>query len=177
MKTYKQLNRQLTKLINEAQKYNSKGTSLNQIAAGFKKIDWKPGTYNLDYGGGKYEKATLWLLEQGVTNLVYDEYNRSPEHNKEVLSFADEYAESTTCFNVLNVIKEKKYRKQVIKNCKRKNTKAIYFSVYEGDKSGEGRQTRNNDYQNNKRLSEYLDEVKSVYSSATMKKGMIIVNL
>jgi hypothetical protein len=165
----------MTKTYNQflsEQEYTSKGTSRNQIAAGFKKIDWIPGTTNLDYGGGKYEKATMWLLEQGVNNLVYDKFNRSDEHNEMALEFAKS-STTTTCFNVLNVIKEREHRKQVIKECKRENTKTIYFSVYNGDMSGEGTPTRGNSWQNNKPLKYYLDEVKEIYPSAEIVKGMI----
>ena len=171
MKTFKQH-------LKEKQEYQSDETSQHQIAAGFKKIDWKPGQVNLDYGGGKYEKATMWLLEQGVTNLVYDPFNRPAAHNKTVLELADD-AETTTCFNVLNVIKEEKIRKKVIKECKRKNTKVIYFTVYEGNKSGEGAPSRGKKraWQNNMPLKDYLEEVKSVFSSSKIAKGMIITNV
>lgn len=164
--------------LKEKQEYTSDETSQHQIAAGFKKIKWKPGAINLDYGGGKYEKATMWLLEQGVTNLVYDPFNRSAAHNKTVLELAKD-AETTTCFNVLNVIKEEKIRKKVIKECKRKSTKIIYFAVYEGNKSGEGAPSKGKkrSWQNNKVLKEYLEEVKSVFPSSKVSKGMIITNV
>lgn len=168
----------LKQFLNEKQEYDSSETSQNQQAAGFKKISWKPGTVNLDYGGGKYEKATTWLLEQGVTNLVYDKFNRPAAHNKMVLELAKE-AETTTCFNVLNVIKEEKYRKQVIKECKRQKTKTVYFTVYEGNKSGEGGASKGKKsaWQNNMKLREYLDEVKSVFPASKVSKGMIIANV
>ena len=171
MKSYKQH-------LKEKQEYTSDETSQNQQAAGFKKISWKPGSVNLDYGGGKYEKATNYLLEQGVTNLVYDKFNRPAAHNKMVLVLAKE-AETTTCFNVLNVIKEESFRKKVIKECKRKKTKVIYFTVYEGNKSGEGAASKGKkrSWQNNMKLRDYLDEVKAVFPSCKVSKGMIIANV
>lgn len=171
MKSYKQF-------LKEKQEFASDETSQHQRAAGFRKISWKPGDINLDYGGGKYEKATMWLLEQGVTNLVYDPFNRSAAHNKTVLELAKD-AETTTCFNVLNVIKEDKIRKKVIKECKRKNTKTIYFSVWEGNKSSEGAPSKGKkrSWQNNRPLKEYLEEVKAVFPSSKIAKGMIITNV
>jgi len=172
MKTYKQL-------VNEIkQEYPSDETSINQVAAGFKKIKWNRGDVNLDYGGGKFETATDWLWEQGVVNLVYDKFNRSDAHNQKILEMAKD-ATTTTCFNVLNVIKEPEIRKQVIKECRRENTKFIFFSVYEGKGTGEGAASkgRKRAWQNNMKLADYLDEIKAVYPSAKKEKGMIVVRL
>ena len=68
---------------------NSAATSVNHIPAGFKKIvkDRYKGI-NLDWGGGKYDKGTKYLNQWGIINLVYDPYNRSEEHNQEMLAFA-----------------------------------------------------------------------------------------
>jgi len=163
--------------INEVkQKYRSGKTSRNQLAGGFSKIDWKPGDVNLDYGGGKYEKSTLWMLEKGCTNLVFDIVNRTEEHNKMVLELAKK-AETTTCFNVLNVIMEPEVRKIVIKECKRETTKRIYFTVYEGEgkKKGTGvGEKTSQGWQNYKRLVDYLPEVQAVYPSSKITKGMIV---
>lgn len=41
---------------------------------------------NRDYGGGKFDNATEYLAEMNVTNLVYDSFNRSSDHNKMVLA-------------------------------------------------------------------------------------------
>lgn len=158
-------------------KEGSPNTSVNQIAGGFKKVNWVLHTVNLDVGGGKYEKATEYLLnEHDVTNLVYDPYNRSETHNKEVLKQADEAATTTTIFNVLNVIPEEKDRVKLIGLAKRKNTKTIYISVYERDGNGIGVETSKG-WQNNKKLRDYLPEVQKVYPDAEVQKGLIVISL
>lgn len=75
------------------------------------------GHINLDWGGGKYEKATEWLRDRGVTNLVYDPYNRSPEHNHEVLTTCRRKAgaDSGTLCNVLCVIPEVEDRIEAVR--------------------------------------------------------------
>ena len=150
-------------------------TSRNQVAAGFKKINWENVKYNFDLGGGKYDKATNWLKKhRGIINYVYDPFNRTKEHN-EIALIKSDLCETTTIFNVLNVIPSKKERKEILLLAKRKNTKFIYISVYEGDKTGIGKKTRDG-WQNNKRLKEYLPEIKKIYPSAYIKKNLIIIN-
>jgi hypothetical protein len=50
----------------------------------------------------------------------------------------------------------------------------VFISVYEGSKTGIGRQTKKDCWQNNKRLAEYLPLVKKVFSNAQIKYNMII---
>ena len=154
----------------------SKHTSRNQIAAGFKKVNWNGITSNFDLGGGKYNKSTNWLKKhRGVINFVYDPYNRSQEYNDFTYT-SSKLSESTTIFNVLNVIPTRKERKEILEFAKRENTKYIFITVYEGDKSGCGNFTRDG-WQNNKRLKDYLPEVKKIYSQAYIAKNMIIINI
>ena len=151
-------------------------TSRNQLAGGFKKINWAGVHYNFDFGGGKYDKATDWLKnEHNVINLVFDPYNRSYSHNTMILDYADK-AEITTLFNVLNVIPIKQERSNIIKKLKHKKTKRIFITVYEKNKTGEGEETRDG-WQNNMRLKEYLPEVQKIYPNPYINKGMIIINL
>lgn len=151
-------------------------TSRNQIAAGFKKIDWTGVTYNFDFGGGKYDKATDWLEnEHTIINLVFDPYNRSYSFNSTVLVYADK-AETTTLFNVLNIISVKQERINILKKLKRKKTKRIFITVYEKNKTGKGEETRDG-WQNNMRLKDYLPEVQEIYPGAYIKWGMIIINI
>ena len=52
----------------------------------------------------------------------------------------------------------------------------VYITVYEGDRSGVGRQTGKDQWQNNRPLRDYLDEVLAVFPNATLYKGMIVAN-
>ena len=94
------------------QEYTSAKSSIKQIPAGFKIVDkyfgWKSNTVNLDIGGGKYDLMTEALKEKGVTNLVYDPFNRDLTHNMKILcTLEDSSVDTVTMFNVLNVIKER----------------------------------------------------------------------
>jgi len=155
---------------------HSRKTSRNQVAAGFKKANWEGITSNFDLGGGKYDKATNWLKKhRGVINFVYDPYNRSQEYNDFTYA-SSKLSESTTIFNVLNVIPSRKERKEILEFAKRENTKKIFITVYEGNKSGRGEVTRDG-WQNNKRLKDYLPEIKKIYPQAYISKNMIIINI
>ena len=125
------------------QQYSSAATSINssKLPAVFKMVDFERGSVNLDYGGGKFDNAAEYLSSQyGATNLVYDKYNRTSEHNREVLSLVRKNggADTVTCSNVLNVIAEEPERLAVLRNCKRflKPGGKCYITVYEGNGSG-----------------------------------------
>lgn len=173
------------------QEITSAKTSRNQVAKGHKAIDWKPGMINLDFGGGKWDSATDWLFtEHKVINLVYDPYNRSEEHNDEVLSVIS-YCDTITCHNLLNVI-ENEFLNTVIKGIAQicysdrvfsehiKNlegvdakNRTVYISVYEGNRTGKGDTTRDG-YQRNEKLSEYISRLSEVFQSVE-KKGKLII--
>lgn len=151
-------------------------TSRNQLSQGMKYIDWAGVDYNFDLGGGKYEKNTEWLLkERNVINLVYDPYNRSRDYNRLSLGMAC-LSTTTTIFNVLCVIPEHEMRMKVLRFGKREKTKHIYITVYHGDSSGIGKETRFG-WQANRTLKSFLPEVQEVYPQAYIKRRMIIVDL
>lgn len=162
------------------QEFTSKNTSVNnnKLPAIFARIDFKPGTINLDYGGGKFDNATEKLAERDVVNLIYDKYNRTPEWNRKVIKQvrANGGADTATCCNVLNVIKEPEERLNVIRNISRllKTGGTAYFYFYKGDNNGVGRQTGKDSYQLNRKNEEYLDEIKQVFPNAKPKGGMIV---
>lgn len=165
MKTYKQL-------INEY-KEGSPDTSTNQIAGALKKINWKPGTINLDFGGGKYETSTDYLRKNhDVINHVYDPYNRSGQHNRQTW-VNTKYAPTTTIMNVLNVVAEKEERQAIIKKAKRPGTKTMYITVYEKRGDGKGEETSKG-WQNNMKTEAYMEEIKEIFPQAK-RKGKIIV--
>lgn len=161
------------------QKYTSANTSINssKLPAIFKLVKFEPNTINLDYGGGKFDNATEWLKEQNVTNLIYDPYNRSSEHNKQVIDKIKENggADSVTCSNVLNVIAEPEARQTVLNNIHNlvKSGAPVYITIYEGNKSGTGGATKSG-YQLNKNTNDYLEEIKSIFSNVTRKGKLII---
>ena len=134
------------------------------------------GTANLDYGGGKYDKGTEFLRTRGVENHVFDPFNRTREHNDAVLGkFKDKAADSATVANVLNVIKEPMLRAVAIRHSSAhvRDGGKIHFSVYAGDRSGKGEQTRDG-WQNNMPLRDYLAEVRAVHPDADIYGNAIV---
>jgi hypothetical protein len=157
------------------QKISSAGTSLRQVPAVFKAIPWKKGTLNADIGGGKYDEFTNALQGVGVENVIYDPYNRSKEFNQAAMERIAGNADTATISNVLNVIAEPAARDQVIRQAADaiKPDGEAYFSVYDGDKSGKGKETPRG-YQLNRKLSDYIDEIEKHFGSVT-KKGNILI--
>lgn len=164
---------------NVDQEFTSENTSINsnKLPAIFHLVDFKPGTMNLDYGGGKFDNATEYLAELNVTNLVYDPFNRSADHNKMVLSEirSNGGADTATCSNVLNVIKEPEVRINVLKNIAKlvKSSGTVYITVYEGSGSNEGAPTKSG-YQLNRKTADYVEEIESVFSDVK-RRGKLIV--
>lgn len=176
----------LEDLIQEfEQEYDSSVTSINSaklptIFSLVQKLGgFKQGSLNLDYGGGRWNNAAQYLKDYDVLNLVYDPFNRSKEHNKDVIDFVKKNggADTVTCSNVLNVIKEPENRLSVIKNCDRlvKSGGTVYFTVYEGSGSGEGKaDDKRKSYQTNMKTKDYQEELEQVFGSVTRKGKLFI---
>lgn len=161
------------------QEYTSAKTSINsgKLPAIFKMVDFKSGTINLDYGGGKWDNVEQVLAVKKVRNLVYDPYNRSAEHNAAVIKRVKQNggADTITCSNVLNVIKEQNVRQVVIKNIYNllKKDGEAYFTVYEGRADNvEGPTSAG--YQLNKPTKDYIAEIKEIFPNVS-RKGKLIV--
>ena len=161
------------------QEFTSENTSINsnKLPAIFKMINLPQGSINLDFGGGRFDNVAEYLEPLGVINLVYDPYNRSAEHNQEVINTLKEAggADSATCSNVLNVIKEPEARLNVLKNISKlvKPGGDVYITVYEGTGKGNEGQTKSG-YQLNRKTADYLEEVQQVFPNAE-RKGKLIV--
>lgn len=176
----------LEDLIQEfEQEYDSSVTSINSaklptIFSLVQKLGgFKQGTMNLDFGGGKFDNVAQYLKDYDVLNLVYDPFNRSKEHNKDVIDFVKKNggADTVTCSNVLNVIKEPENRLSVIKNCDRlvKSGGTVYFTVYEGSGSGEGKANdKRKSYQTNMKTEDYQEELEQVFGSV-VRKGKLFI--
>jgi N12 class adenine-specific DNA methylase len=162
----------------EQQEYKSAGTSLNQIPAMFKRIPWKQGTKNIDIGGGKYNTATEYLRNQhDVENIVFDPYNRTKAENEKAMEAIRGKADTVTVANVLNVIKESAWRRNVILQAAKalKKDGTAYFQIYEGNKSGVGNATqKQQSYQNNMKASEYVGEIQDYFKDVDRKGNVII---
>lgn len=161
------------------QEYDSAATSINstKLPAIYRMIKLQPGTVGVDFGGGRFDNAVEYLRDQDVTLCVYDPYNRSAEHNREVLRTlrANGGADFAVNSNVLNVIKEHEARKGVLENIKKitKSGAPIYITVYEGRGDAKEGVTKSG-YQLNRKTADYLEEIQEVFPDAT-RKGKLIV--
>jgi hypothetical protein len=164
------------------QKYSSAKTSLKQVPAGIKIVDqrfgWQANTINFDIGGGKYDLMTKKLLEKNVTNLVFDPYNRSQEHNEQILSICRRFlADTVTIFNVLNVIEEYDIQIAVLNLALEmlKDGGMLYVRSTYMNPKGKSGVTKSGTFQHHKTQKEYLEIVKQVFPKAELKYGIIYV--
>lgn len=159
------------------QTITSEKTSGNRLARGFKLITWGSQTYNFDLGGGKYNKGTEYLANLGVTNMVYDPFNRTERENELALALAGQYA-SVTCFNVLNVIREDEEKLKVIALAYRmlmRNSLA-FFQVWEGDKTEIGKRTTKG-WQENKLSRSYMGLIREHFPRVFIYGKLIVASL
>lgn len=161
------------------QEYDSAATSINsnKLPAIYRMVSFNEGDVVVDFGGGKFDNAVEYIKDKGATLVVYDPYNRSAEHNREVLKILRENggADAAVNSNVLNVIKEPEARKNVLENIARitKPGAPIYITVYEGKGNGQEGPTKSG-YQLNRKTADYLEEVQEVFPDA-IRKGKLII--
>lgn len=139
---------------------------------------WNFNTFNLDIGGGPYDLMTEAMAERYITNLVFDPHNRTPEHNGAVLSIVRKMngTHTVTVSNVLNVIEDDDAVALVILQAhigvRRGGT--AYFTFYEGNRSGTGRETIMG-WQRNTRFKDYLPLINDVFHEENVsRRGPVI---
>lgn len=142
------------------QTYTSRQTSINSRKAPAvysmkKAVEIMTGKQVIDIGGGRYDTATEAAKAYKAAVVIYDPYNRSPEHNREALAGAYDVA---VISNVLNVIDNPAARADVVKLAAEKAA-VVLVTVYEGDKSGTGRQTAPDCWQENRPTADYIAEI------------------
>lgn len=170
------------------QEFTSRDTAINgpqgKLPAIFKLISIPEGALVLDYGGGKPAAeaiAQTYLDQFNATEALYDPFNQTPAHNKEVVKLCKSNggADIAVCSNVLNVIKERDVRINVLNNIRKlvSPSGTVYITVYEGSGSGQGSATqKNTSYQNNRKTASYLEEVQEVFPDAKRRGKLIIAH-
>lgn len=175
-------NKKPTPHLEESQRFSSAATSINRskLPKGYstvgKHFGWKQGTIHLDIGGGRFDNAIEHLAKHGVNAHVYDPFNRTPEHNATALANAGHgNADTVSLFNVLNVIEEPDQHINALHLAHQslKPNGKLFIGVYEGDKSGKGKQTGKDSYQRNEATASYLPTVQQVFPNAILHKGII----
>lgn len=158
------------------QTISSANTSINRrLPALFGKLpDNIRNCQMLDYGCGKYpEYVRKWAEERGISLTSYDKYNYPcdnwyREHGYDVVTLS----------NVLNVVNSWRIRWDIIQDCFDclRDGGQLYITVYEGDRTGTGRRTKSDCWQENRRLKDYLFEVGRIFGQGNAKihNGTII---
>ena len=154
------------------QTITSKETSLNQLPRVYKtkvfKELSKDVTTIFDLGCGKYNKAKKFCESLGLTYLGYDKYNRSSEENQKALEGLKKAKKVLSiCSNVLNVINDDETIRTIVHQLE--NSQKALVTVYEGNKSGQGKATTKG-FQRNLKTKEYL----KFFNNATVKENVII---
>lgn len=136
-------------------KYTSKNTSVNskRVPKGLSLL--YPYGNVLDYGCGKYWKINKkYVEERGATYTPYDPYNI--DNNINLYEHKGKF-DTIYCTNVLNVLSDAYEIIEIIEeiaNLLKTNGIAI-FTVYEGDKTGIGKETKKDCWQRNMKTKSY----------------------
>lgn len=136
-------------------KYTSKNTSINAKRAPKGLSLLYPYGNVLDYGCGKYWKLNKkYVEERGATYTPYDPYNI--ENNIDLDKYEGAF-DTIYCTNVLNVIYDSYDLIKVIENIAKllKVNGMAIFTVYEGDKTGNGKETMKDCWQRNMKTKSY----------------------
>lgn len=158
------------------QTFTSANTSINstKLPSVYSKIDLKAAWYEgmelfADYGCGKFNNAKDFIQDFGFEWLGYDKFNRTEEENTASLERLHyRAADLMVCSNVLNVIDNDSVIAEIARYIL-DHSLCYFVTVYEGDKSGNGRPTKDDCYQRNERIQEYLKH----FPNAVIRKGVI----
>ena len=163
------------------QTFTSSATSINRtkLPAVYGKTCFSSAVV-LDYGCGKYtDHIRDCLRMQGCVMLPYDPFNQPVHVNLISMNYVDRCKKEhvpvdVVCSNVLNVIDSDGEVSRIchcLEGIATATGGTAYITVYEGDRSGVGRQTGKDQYQRNENLRDYL----RFFHRATIRNGMIIV--
>lgn len=163
------------------QGFTSSATSVNKtkLPAVYKKAPLSAPIV-FDYGAGKYtEHIEEFVKAPHRVYLPYDPYNLSETVNKFSVTMVlyamhVRYPVDTVCSNVLNVIDNDETVQSIAKHIEEISSSTGghgYVTVYEGNRSGIGKQTGKDSYQRNEPLRNYL----RFFTKAKIQNGMIVV--
>lgn len=158
----------------------SRNTSVNKdkIPAIYSKlVNGVYGTHIFDVGCGRW---TSHIKKFAKENAMcehwhgFDPFNQTKEHNERVTAIAlnEKYFEnhpnvfiSSNVLNVINSgIRQREYLASIFRMMK--DCDECYITVYEGNKSGIGKLTKRDCWQENKKLIEYFELVNAAYRDA-----------
>ena len=161
--------------LNEKQNISGGGTIIKgQVPATYKdKANFNFAGYDiLDYGcgtgtGKEYIKAHN--KEERFAGTKVFNYEPFPEfHVDEIQKFVNSKnpKKMICCNNVLNVIDDDltDILTEIKKVAKRADVSEIIFKIYQGNKSGKGKQTGKDSYQRNEKTADYIPKIRKVFT-------------
>lgn len=165
-----------------AQTFTSSATSINKerLPAVYRKADFSASLV-MDYGCGKYtDHIKQYVNGQHRAFLPFDPYNQPDDRNAATATLVcnamyRQFPVDVVCSNVLNVIDDDDEVRKVahhVEEITARSGGTGFVTVYEGDRSGIGRQTGKDQYQRNEPLRNYL----RFFTHATIRNGMIVVS-
>ena len=163
------------------QSYTGRNTSINakKLPAVYRKFLFD-GRVVLDYGCGRYTDHIRKSFADGTEYLPYDPFNQPAEINANSMDRVTELCAKhipidVVCSNVLNVIDDDEEIAKIasfIKKICYTSGGCGYVTVYEGDKSGVGKQTGADQYQRNEPIGNYRNKY---FPSSVIKRGTILI--
>lgn len=160
----------------------SKNTALNQVASTF------TGKFNfdncliLDYGCGKgMSKAYCETHYNNCKVFLYDPFHGFDETYEFCEGCAKSDKNIITCNNVLNVLQDYILESAIthIAVIANRHKCDVIFKIYEGDKSGKGKESKKDCYQRNEKTESYIDLIKAImnigYHYDIKKTGQYII--
>ena len=128
----------------------------------------------IDFGSGKYTKHLAdFTHAQGGTMMFYDPYNQPASVNAATLLHRNR-STYCLCSNVLNVIDSDDGVRDAIRTAVSLGNGTAYFSVYEGNGTGIGIESKTDCWQRNQKLREYRGFCDKEHD-VTFRNGVMIV--
>lgn len=147
----------------------SQNTSISSINRVYKEIidRYPKGTRILDYGCGRYDNNKNWAEEHGFEWFGYDPGWKTEEENKAALNCKPDIIIYS---NVLNVVDDE-LMFEILLHIDKFNV-PVYYTIYEGNKSGIKKETIKG-YQRNERTDDYIGLFEMLYEKVS-KTGNIV---
>lgn len=166
-----------------SQTRTSAATSINRnrLPAVYGRFQFAPGSVVFDYGCGRYTDHIRKALP-GCNYLPFDPYNQPDAVNENsraalyLLTLLHRCPVTVVCSNVLNVIDDAETLQAIADKLTEIATTTggrALVTVYEGDRTGHGRETGPDQYQRNERTRDYLHLFPA--GRARIEKNTIII--
>lgn len=156
----------------QTQTYTSAATSINSVKlpAVYSRVELFPGESVLDYGCGRYVNHLQNFVNcRGCGWKGYDPFN----YPTEIPGY--EHFDVVICSNVLNVIDSDFVVDEILSELawRCRATGRCYISIYEGDRTGNGRPTKADCYQRNQKTRDYLPMIYRHFKSCYVSGNVI----